>query len=410
MQTVLAPFIKDTPEGREADAILRACVHCGFCTAACPTYQLLGDELDGPRGRIYLIKQVLEGAPVSEKTQLHLDRCLTCRACETVCPSGVKYARLADIGRQIVAKQVPRSAFEKFKRWALRKSLLNATLFSFALKLGRIARPILPPELKKRIPPLIAAGRWPSVQHKKKILALNGCVQPLLRPSIDTALARILDKIGLSLITTPSSGCCGAVSHHLSAQEDAVAAMQRNIDAWWPYLHNKEAEAVVCSASGCTAMVKEYGHLLRHDPHYADKAALVAEAVKDPVEVVALLWPQIEPLLKVAPSRRLAFHSPCTLQHALKLSGKVESLLSKMGFTLTVIPEAHLCCGSAGTYSILQADLAKQLKTNKLSALQSDRPELIASANIGCITHLQTDTALPVCHWIELLDEQLKEF
>lgn len=407
MQTVLAPFIKDTPEGREADAILRACVHCGFCTAACPTYQLLGDELDGPRGRIYLIKQVLEGASVSEKTQLHLDRCLTCRACETVCPSGVKYARLADIGRQVVAELVPRPAFEKFKRWALRKSLLNATLFGFALKLGRIARPILPSELKKKIPPLIAAGRWPSARHKRKILALNGCVQPLLRPSIDTAIARILDKIGLSLITAPNSGCCGAVSHHLSAH--AATAMQRNIDAWWPYLHNKEAETIICSASGCAAMVKEYGHLLRHDPRYADKAALVAEAVKDPVEVIAPLWHQIEPLLKVVPSRRLAFHAPCTLQHALKLTGKVESLLIKMGFILTVVPEAHLCCGSAGTYSILQTDLAKQLKANKLSALQSDHPELIASANIGCITHLQTDTELPVCHWVELLDEQLKE-
>jgi glycolate oxidase iron-sulfur subunit len=398
MQTAFADFIKDTPEGREADAILRACVHCGFCTATCPTYQLLGDELDGPRGRIYLIKQVLEGHAPTARTQLHLDRCLTCRACETTCPSGVKYGRLADIGRRIVDERVPRALFDRLQRWGLRTVLPYTSRFATLVGLGRAVRPLLPPKLKRSIISVEPAGAWPAARHSRRMLVLDGCVQPTLAPAINATAARVLDRLGISLVQTPGAGCCGAVSYHLTAQEEGLDFMRRLIDAWWPHIE-AGAEAIVMTASGCGAVVKEYGHLLRGDPAYAEKATRVAAMTRDIGEILA----DADLSTLSCRRRRVAFQSPCTLQHGQQLNGVVEGVLDKLGFELTPVPDAHLCCGSAGTYSILQERLSQRLLTNKLKAITSGGPELIATANIGCLAHLKSRAEIPVIHWIELL-------
>jgi len=408
MKTNLAQFIKDTPEGQEANSILRACVHCGFCTATCPTYQLLGDELDGPRGRIYLMKEVLEGREVSAKTQLHLDRCLTCRACETTCPSGVKYGRLVDIGRNIVEKRVGRSATEALKRKALRAILPNPALFNPLLKLGQLTRPLLPEGIRRKVPAPVKAGNWPAPRHARLMLVLQGCVQPGIAPGINPALARVLDRIGISLIASEQAGCCGAVSYHLSAQEEGLDYMRRNIDAWWPHVE-QGVEAIVMTASGCGVLVKEYGHLLAHDPKYADKAKRISALTRDASEVLSAEREALAPRLTPPASRltRVAFHSPCTLQHGQQIRGLAESLLTAAGYALTGVPDAHLCCGSAGTYSILQSALSQQLLTNKVAALQSGQPNAIATANIGCLAHIQSGTTLPVRHWVELLDRAM---
>ncbi|MBA4144052.1 MAG: glycolate oxidase subunit GlcF [Nitrosospira sp.] len=431
MQTSLADFIKDSPEGQEADAILRSCVHCGFCLSVCPTYQLLGDELDSPRGRIYLMKQVLEGAPVTEKTQLHLDRCLTCRACETVCPSGVRYGRLVDIGRGIVEKKVGRSFAAGTKRFVLRQSLTSPGLFASLMKLGRMVRPLLPEKLKESVPPLTgkkqlgqSSGAALPARHARRMLVLGGCVQPVLAPNINAAAARVLDKLGISLIQAPAAGCCGAVSYHLNAQQEGLDYMRRNVDAWWPYVETEgtgkpggagKVEAIVMTASGCGVTVKDYGHLLRHDSAYAEKAARISELTKDISEIVQAetqaLFPLIERLPFTANSTvkpKLAFHSPCTLQHGMRIRGVAEKILIAAGFELTHVPDAHLCCGSAGTYSILQPELSRQLLENKIIALESGTPARIATGNIGCLVHMQNGTSLPVEHWIEILDEKLR--
>ena len=406
MQTALADFIKDTPEGREADAILRTCVHCGFCNATCPTYQLLGDELDGPRGRIYLIKQVLEGRPVTVKTQVHLDRCLTCRNCETTCPSGVQYGRLLDIGRHVVDQRVGRTAAEAAVRWTLRRGLMAKPLFGGALAVGRAMKSFLPQELRAKVPVAAPAGVWPPPRHPRKMLALAGCVQPSLAPGIDAAMARVLDRIGISLLRV-GGGCCGALPHHLDETGEAMALARRNIDAWWPHL-DRDAEAVVVTASGCGVMVKDYGYLLRADRAYAHKAQRVADLARDPVEVIGAEWRSIAP--KVAMDfgpLKVAFHPPCTLQHGMKLRGRVEEILMALGLELTPVADGHLCCGAAGTYSILQPQLSARLKANKLTALEAGGPDVIASANVGCMTHLASGTARPVRHWIELLDARM---
>jgi glycolate oxidase iron-sulfur subunit len=395
VQTELADFIRDTPQGREADAILRKCVHCGFCSATCPTYQLLGDELDSPRGRIYLIKQTLEGAPVTASTRLHLDRCLTCRACETTCPSGVQYGRLADIGRAVVEARVARTRWESAKRAALAFALPRRALFASLLRLGRLFRFLFPGLVPAAAP---AAGAWPAPRHERRMLALAGCVQPALAPRINAAAARVLDRCGISLIEAPAAGCCGALRFHLNFQEQGRDDMRALIDAWWPYVERGEVQAIVMTASGCGATVKEYGHLLQEDPAYRDKAARISAITKDLSEVV-------EPRAGAARGR-VAFHSPCTLQHGQQIRGTVESLLEQAGYELTPVPDAHLCCGSAGTYSILQPELSGQLRERKLAALQGGRPAAIATANIGCLTHLQGDARVPVRHWVELLDEQ----
>jgi glycolate oxidase iron-sulfur subunit len=408
VETHLADFIKDSAEGREAEAILRACVHCGFCTATCPTYQLLGDELDGPRGRIYLMKQMLEGRAVTARTQLHLDRCLTCRACETTCPSGVRYGRLVDIGRQVLETRVPRRAAERARRWLLRKGLLSRTLFGLGVAAGRAARPLLPRTLAASLPPARRPGTWPPARHPRTMLALHGCVQPALVPSIDAALARVLDRIGVSLVRVPGSGCCGALSHHLAAAGEARRLMRANIDAWWPAIE-RGAEAIIVSASGCGVLVKEYGDLLRDDPVYAERARRVSTLACDPVEVIAAQWKRLAPLVAMdRGTQRVAFHAPCTLQHGLKLGGRVEEILEALGVELTAVADAHLCCGSAGTYSILQPTLSAELRANKLASLEAGEPEIIATANIGCLIHLGAGTQRPVRHWVELLDSRLR--
>jgi glycolate oxidase iron-sulfur subunit len=410
VETHLADFIKDTPEGREAETILRRCVHCGFCTATCPTYQLLGDELDGPRGRIYLIKQVLEGTPATEKTQLHLDRCLTCRSCETTCPSGVQYGRLVDIGRKVVEDQVGRPPVEGLKRKALATVLPAPRLFGAALGAGRAVSGLLPQTLRKKIPAARPSTAWPAPRHARRMVVLEGCVQPGLAPNINAAAARVLDRIGISLVKAPDAGCCGAVAFHLNHQDEGRDAMRRNVDAWSALL-DQGTEAVVSTASGCGATIVEYGHHLEQDPAYAAPARRVAEATRDLTQILEAEAERLVPLLEDAArgraARALAFHSPCSLQHGLQIRGKAETLLRAAGFGLTAVPDAHLCCGSAGTYSLLQPEISRQLLENKVRALESGTPTGIATANIGCLTHIQSGTGTPVKHWIEWLDEVL---
>jgi glycolate oxidase iron-sulfur subunit len=399
MQTNLAAFIKDTPVGKEADGILRKCVHCGFCTATCPTYQLLGDELDGPRGRIYLIKQVLEGREPTQKTQLHLDRCLTCRACETTCPSGVRYGRLADIGRVLVDARVKRSPVAAAARRALRFILPYRARFAPLLKLGQSVRPILPGALRRKVPPRQRPRPWPAARHQRRMLVLEGCVQPAIAPDINAASAVVLDRVGISLVSVTGQTCCGAVSHHLSAHEEGLDFMRRNIDAWWPHVE-AGAEAILSTASACTLMIKEYGGLLAEDSEYAQKAARISEMTRDLSQVLAA---EDRSALRSKTKKRVAVHSPCTLQHGQKLPRIVENILADAGFELSPVPDAHLCCGSAGTYSILQHNLSARLLKNKVAALERGKPQLIATANIGCLAHLQTGASLPVVHWIQLL-------
>jgi glycolate oxidase iron-sulfur subunit len=406
MQTHLAPEFKDTPEGQEAEAILRKCVHCGFCTATCPTYQLLGDELDGPRGRIYLIKQVLEGQAPTRKTQLHLDRCLTCRNCESTCPSGVEYGHLVDIGRRIVDEKVSRGAGSSAVRWTLKEGL-TSPLFAPAMKMGQAVRGVLPQVLKDKVPPRQDAGRWPTREHPRKVLMLAGCVQPSMMPNVNSATARVLDAAGIQTLIAAQAGCCGAVKFHLDDQEGGKAQMRRNIDAWWLYVERGQVEAIVMNASGCGVTVKEYGHVLRHDPQYAAKAARISELTRDLSE----LLPQLVTALrgKVRPLEGLlAFHPPCTLQHGQQLRGGVERHLGELGYTVRVsMNESHLCCGSAGTYSVLHQDIAHQLRDRKLGNLAELQPHTIVSANVGCIAHLQSGTSTPVRHWVEVLDQGL---
>ena len=409
MQTQLADFIRDTPEGREAEAILRKCVHCGFCTATCPTYQLLGDELDSPRGRIYLIKQALEGSPVTERTRLHLDRCLTCRSCETTCPSGVQYGRLADIGRNLVESRVRRKPWDRVRRAALGFILPRTAWFGALLRLGQMMRPLLPAGLRHKVPPRAApAGLRPATRHARRVLALSGCVQPALAPAINAAAARVLDRIGISWIEAPGAGCCGALRFHLGDQDGGRDDMRALIDAWWPSVEHGTVEAIVTTASGCGATVRDYVHMLAHDPEYRHKAARVSLLARDLSEVMAREAPALEKLLDSAARRaRVAFQSPCSLQHGQQIRGVVEGMLAKAGYELTPVADAHLCCGSAGTYSILQPELSMQLRTRKLAALEADAPQAIATANIGCLVHLQAATPTPVRHWVEFLDDAL---
>ncbi len=400
MQTALADFVRDTAQGREADAILRTCVHCGFCNATCPTYQILGDELDGPRGRIYLIKQALEGAEVTRRTLTHLDRCLTCRNCETTCPSGVRYGALLEIGRHLVEQKVRRPWPDRMARWTLRKIIPYPARFTPLLRLGQAIRPLLPPSLKRAVPPYQRAAAWPVARHARTMLVLEGCVQPGIAPGINAAAAGVLDKLGISLIRAPAAGCCGAASHHTSGTDEALGFVRKNINAWWPHIE-AGCEAIVMTASGCGVHVKDYGHLLAHDPGYAHKARRVSELTKDLSEILA--GEDLSALPPTPAGGNIAFHSPCTLQHGQKLTGVVEQILRARGYTLTPVPDAHLCCGSAGTYSILQPEIAQPLRAAKLRALQSGYPDLIVTANIGCLTHLRGGAAVPVRHWVELL-------
>ena len=411
MQTNLAPEYQGTPDGQEAEAILRKCVHCGFCTATCPTYQLLGDELDGPRGRIYLIKQVMEGAQPTRKTQEHLDRCLTCRNCESTCPSGVQYGHLIDIGRKVVEAKVPRPLPERAVRWALKEGL-PSPLFGPAMKLGQLVREVLPEKLKAKVPAPQDAGVWPTRTHARKMLMLAGCVQPAMSPNINSATARVLDACGIEAVIAPKAGCCGAVKFHLNDQAGGLDEMRANIDAWWPQVSSGAVEAIVMNASGCGVTVKEYGHVLRHDPDYAAKAERISALTRDVSELLPMLMPELKARIQPEALRAAglqAYHPPCTLQHGQQLKGGVEKHLGELGFEIkTACNEAHLCCGSAGTYSVLQPELSLQLRDRKLGHLKALDPQGIVSANIGCITHLQSGTGLQVQHWIELLDAALR--
>ncbi len=404
MQTNLSDEAKRLPRADEAERILRSCVHCGFCTATCPTYQLLGDELDGPRGRIYLIKQVLEGEPVTAKTQQHLDRCLTCRNCETTCPSGVRYHDLLDIGRAEVERQVPRPLGQRLLREGLRQVVPRPALFAALTHTAKAFRPLLPAPLREKLPrPPQTAKPRPQRLHRRQVLLLEGCVQPTLSPNTNAAAARVLDRLGIGITPAREAGCCGAVDYHLNAQDAGLARARRNIDAWWPALE-AGAEAIVQTASGCGAFVRDYGHLLKDDPAYATKAARVSALTRDLVEVLSQ-----EPLetLEVHAEPRLAVHCPCTLQHAQKLGGAVEALLARLGFSLTPVPDGHLCCGSAGTYALTQPALSRQLRDHRLDALESGHPDLIVTANVGCQVHLDGAGRTPVRHWIELVEDAL---
>ncbi|XAH24062.1 glycolate oxidase subunit GlcF [Xylophilus sp. GW821-FHT01B05] len=409
MQTTLAPEYRDTADGQEAEAILRKCVHCGFCTATCPTYQLLGDELDGPRGRIYLIKQVLEGQEPTRKTQTHLDRCLTCRNCESTCPSGVQYGHLVDIGRKLVDAKVERPAGERALRWTLKEGL-TSPLFAPAMKAGQMVRGLLPEKLRAKVPAAQSAGAWPTATRERKVLLLQGCVQPAMLPNINAATARVLDACGIQTVVAPQARCCGAVKFHLNDQDGGREQMRASIDAWWPSVESGEVEAIVMNASGCGVTVKDYGHLLKDDPAYADKATCISALTRDLGELLPALLPRLQEQITPQATREvLAFHPPCTLQHGQQLRGGIESQLRALGFDVQLAPEeSHLCCGSAGTYSVLQPELAYPLRDRKLGHLGQLQPTAILSANVGCITHLQSGTDTPVKHWVEVVDAALQ--
>lgn len=408
MQTSLTESFLQSAAGQAADRILRSCVHCGFCNATCPTYQLTGDELDGPRGRIYLIKQVLEGQAPSARTRLHLDRCLTCQACETTCPSGVVYHELLETGRETLEALVPRPRLQQGLRWLLRKLLTRPRLFAPLLKLGQWTGPLLPDALRKKIPHRQQHTPFTSrEEHTRSMLLLDGCVQPVLAPQINTATRRVLDRLGIRTVIASGSGCCGALSHHLDAPGEARAFMRRNIDAWWPAVE-AGAEAIVVTASGCAPMVKDYGRLLADDAGYAAKSARISELARDISEVIRDEHP-FDRLSLAHEQHKIAFHAPCTLQHAQPLNGVVEGLLEQAGYQLLPVTDSHLCCGSAGTYTILQPQLAAQLRDNKLKTLQEHGPAMIATANIGCLTHMANHARVPVKHWIELIETLLPE-
>lgn len=407
MQTNLAEFIRMTPDGDEADRILRKCVHCGFCTATCPTYQLLGDELDGPRGRIYLIKQMVEGAPVTRSTQQHLDRCLTCRSCESTCPSGVQYGRLVEIGRKHVEEMVPRTFAQRALRRTLASFLPQPSLFGTVYRVGLNFRRVLPRKLRDKLPARRDAGIRPTRSHSRKMLMLDGCVQPAMMPNVNNATARVFDALGIQLVSAPAAGCCGALRLHLNYEAEALDDMRRNIDAWWPYIE-AGIEGIVMNASGCGATVREYGHLLRNDPEYAAKARRVSELTRDVCEILPAFESELAERVAERGARRelhvVAYHPPCTLQHGQQIRGSVENLLAGLGLEVRLPADSHLCCGSAGTYSILQPGLSYRLRDQKLSKLSATEPQAILSGNVGCIAHLQSGTSTPVMHWIELVD------
>jgi glycolate oxidase iron-sulfur subunit len=405
MQTNLSDRARQLRGAEAAEAVLRTCVHCGFCNATCPTYQLLGNELDGPRGRIYLIKQMLENGEAGTGTRLHLDRCLTCRNCETTCPSGVRYSRLLDVGRLTVEEWAgPRPIAQRLQRRLLRATLPSAPLVEALVATGHAVRGLLPKPLADKLPrDRRPPPARPPARHTRTVLMLEGCVQPALSPNTNAAAARVLDALGISVVPAPQAGCCGAVEFHLDAQQAGLDRARRNIDAWWPAIE-AGAEAIVLAASGCGAFVKEYGHLLHDDPAYAAKAERVSVLARDLVEVL-----RAEPLerLRVRGDKKIAFHCPCTLQHAQKLGGAVEGVLTRLGFALTAVADGHLCCGSAGTYSITQPELSRQLRDRKLDALERGGPQIIATANIGCQMHLDGARRTPVTHWIELVADAL---
>jgi len=405
MQTNLSELYRGTGPGESADAILRRCVHCGFCNATCPTYQLLNDELDGPRGRIYQIKQLLEGEPATDETRLHLDRCLTCLNCETTCPSGVAYGELLDIGRDIVEQTTRRGLWDRCKRLSIRAVLAYPGRVIPLLRLGQLFRPILPGGLKKMVPQKSEVVHVSISNHPRKVLLLEGCVQPGLSPGINQAATRVLDRLGITALLEAPAACCGALHHHTSASEEALAFARARIDAWWPYVE-EGIEAIISTASGCGVHIKHYDRLLKGDADYREKARKISGLTRDISEILEV--EDIDPL-KPAISRRISFHPPCTLQHGQKLGGSVEKILGHLGHKCLPVEDSHLCCGAAGSYTLLQSGISNQLRQRKYDSLVANEPEWIVSANIGCLHHIATVSEVPVRHWIELLAESMPE-
>ncbi len=398
--------LEGTARGDEAQALLRNCVHCGFCLPACPTYRVTGNELDSPRGRIYLIKQLVEGGSASETTRHHLDRCLTCRACERACPSGVEYGRLIDLGRELVDERVPRSLPERTLRLGLVELLSRSRLFGVMLRAGQAVRGLLPAGVRARIPIRPSHSRaLPAGGHARRVVLLEGCVQSGLAPGINSAAARVLDQVGIAVERVRDEQCCGALGHHLGATDRALGQARANVDACSAAL-DAGAETIVSSASACGLMVKDYGRLLAGDSAYATRAERVSRATRDLAEIV-----EPDDLRRAGCQAgcgpRVAWQSPCTLQHGQRVAGRVEALLEAAGCTLTPTSEATLCCGSAGTYSILQPALSGQLRKRKIAALTGSGPEVIATANIGCLEHLRAESPVPVRHWIEIVADSI---
>jgi glycolate oxidase iron-sulfur subunit len=404
MHVDLHSTLESNEAAREAADIIQSCVHCGFCNATCPTYQDLFDERDGPRGRIYLIKHLLESGDAGAATRKHLDRCLTCRACETTCPSGVQYGRLVDTGRLLVEQATDRPASQKFLRRLIRWSFPYPQRVRVLLGLGRFFRPVLPPALRRQVPPRQhVRDDTGSSTATRKMIVLGGCVQAAATPGTNDAARRVLRRFDIDLFEAQSAGCCGAVDYHLAAQEEGLDFARRNIDAWWPHVA-AGAEAIVTTASGCGVMVKDYGELLRGDPDYATRAVRVSELAKDLVEI--LENEDLGLLGNTTGKLRTAVHCPCTLTHGQKLGGSVTRILESAGIPLARTTEDHLCCGSAGTYSMLQPEISRRLLDRKLASLSIDAPQQIVTANVGCQLHLGTRSDVPVRHWIELLDSE----
>lgn len=417
MQTHFSLVQLADPHIAEAERILRACVHCGFCTATCPTYLLLGDELDSPRGRIYLIKDMLEqDRPASREEVKHIDRCLSCLACMTTCPSGVHYMHLVDHARAHIEKTYRRPLWQRGIRALLAKVLPNPALFRASLQLGALARPFAPLLQALRLKPLAAMlslSRWPARSElgrasvfppksvrKGRVALLAGCANDLLAPSINAATIRILNRHGIEVAIPKAVGCCGSLVHHMGREEEALARARANIDAWIAEIEGEGLDAILINASGCGTTVKDYGFMLRTDPGYAEKAARVSELTRDICEYLAGL--QLQP-----PSVKglvVAYHAACSLQHGQKIVRQPAELLARAGFVVRDIPEGHLCCGSAGTYNILQADLARQLRDRKIAHIKGLTPDVIAAGNIGCMVQIASGIAVPVVHPVQLLD------
>jgi glycolate oxidase iron-sulfur subunit len=400
MQTNLAPEIQQGRHAEAIETILRKCVHCGFCNATCPTYQLLGDELDGPRGRIYQMKQFFEGAAANADMLKHLDRCLTCRSCETTCPSGVKYSHLLEIGKEAIEQELPRPAWDRLRRWGIVRFINSGWLFALSIRIGQSLAWMMPASLRQSVPVREAPLARTEGQNPRKVLMLAGCVQPALAPNTNTSAANLLNKLGIEVVEPSGNHCCGAAALHTSETDYGLRQVKRLIDSWWPHIE-AGVEAIVVTATGCGVSVKDYQRLLADDPDYADKAATVSSLYRDLVEVVEAESAQLE--AQGAAGKRVAVHTPCTMQHGLGLNNRVEALLAQAGYEICRIEDAHLCCGSAGTYSMLQPELSSQLRTNKIRALSVDVPDFIATANIGCQLHLAQGNQTPVRHWIELL-------
>jgi glycolate oxidase iron-sulfur subunit len=416
MQTSFSPEQLTDPDVRASERILRSCVHCGFCTATCPTYVLLGDELDSPRGRIYLIKQMLEGGkPATEKVVKHIDRCLSCLSCMTTCPSGVHYMHLVDHARKHIEHTYERPALDRALRWLLATLLPRPQLFRLALLGASVLRPLAPllPErlaAMLRLAPASVPGSSPvdrpqvfaaQGQRRARVALLSGCAQPVLAPGINEATVRLLTRHGVEVVVAPGAGCCGALTHHMGKEAPALRSAKANIDAWLAEADRGGLDAVVVNASGCGTTVKDYGFMLRADPVYAAPAERVAAMTRDVTELLDGLG--LAPAV-VDADLVVAYHSACSMQHGQRIKLEPKRLLAAAGFIVVEPAESHLCCGSAGTYNLLQPAIARQLKERKVGNIEALRPDVIATGNIGCLTQIRSGTALPVVHTVELLD------